>query len=246
MSPVNALALLIDFLAITGRPAQSSKSIWDYEDDDAGDETVALLGRSLKVVRRMTTNHAGSLGLHPAVYYYSSQGKHNRFLMLGMAQLISAAVINNDAYFFVRFTEIRRRLEEFLISNKSLVTLLLQNLDSKVRVIRVGEMFSYLVDACKADGEVSPLKLLERLGIGGTVYELDVARRSKSFSDEVKSQIYVSRAIAQALKCPQCGGLISPLHSLSYDHTVPVRDGGMGTSDNCTLMHPFCNTAMKG
>lgn len=246
VSPVNALALLIDFLEITGRPTQAPKPIGDYEDDETGNETIALLDRSIKVVRRMTTNHPGSLGLHPAVYYYSSQGKHNRFLLLGMAQLVSGAVINNDTDFFKDFTKVRKCLEDFLVSNKSLVTLLLQNLDSKVRAIRVGEMFSYLVDACRSDGRVSPLKLLEHLGIGGTVYELDVARRGKEFSDEVKSQTYVSKALAQALKCPQCGGLISPLHSLSYDHTVRVQDGGMGTAENCDLMHPFCNTAIKG
>ncbi len=246
VSPVNALALLIDFLAITGRSSVAPKRIEEYNEDADGAETITLMQRSLRVVRRMTTNNGGSLGLHPAVYYYGVQGKHNRYLLLGMGQLITTAILNNHDGFFKKFTAVRRKVEAFLIANKSLVTLTLQNLHANRRVASVADMFSFLIDEYTLGKEVTPQSMLENLGVGGTVWELSQAKASKDFSEAAKSQTYVSKAIATALKCPQCGGLISPIHSLSYDHDTPVKDGGVGSVDNCELMHPYCNTAMKG
>ena len=246
VSPIDALALLIELLAITGRPSPAQKRIDEYDDDATGQDTVALMKRSIKVIKRMTTNDGGSLGLHPAVYYYSAQGKHNRFLLLGMAQLISTAVINNDSGFFKKFTGVRSDIETFLLANKGLVTLTLQNLHNKVRVTKVADMFSFLIKSFILGDKVTPVGLLEHLGIGGTVYELNQAKVAKEFSDAAKSQTYVSRAIAGALKCPECSGLISPIHSISYDHDTPAKDGGVGSILNCELMHPYCNTGMKG
>jgi len=75
VSPVDALALLIEFLTITGRASPPMKLIHEYDDDLTGELTSSVLRRTLSVVRRMTTNSSGSLGLHPAVYYYSDKGK---------------------------------------------------------------------------------------------------------------------------------------------------------------------------
>jgi hypothetical protein len=245
VSPVGALALLIDFLAIAGRPQAAARPISAYDDDPDGAETINLLNRVLKVARRITTNSPGSLGLHPAVYYYSAQGKHSRFLMLGITNVISNAVINNNDGFFFSFTSIRKKLEKFLIENKGLIGLIIQNIDSKVRLAKTSEMFSYLVEASKRDAPLSVEGVLKNIGVSTTVYDVSLSRSGKAFSDSAKAQTYVARAIGSALRCPQCGGLLSPIHSSSYDHIIAVRDGGEGNADNCEIMHPFCNTAMK-
>ena len=246
VSPVDAYALLIEFLEIAGRPGNERKLIHEYDDDITGSDTINVLKRTMAVVRRMTTNSGGSLGLHPAVFYYSVRGKHNKFLFLGMVELISRQVKNNNDDFFFKFTSSRSQIEAFLIKHKALITLLLQNLHNKVRTESMAKLFSYLMNAYGAREEVTVESALSHLGIEGKVYDLKFAPASKDFSEEAMSETYVGRAIQSALKCPACDGLLDPRRSVSYDHIKAKHAGGLGNVENCDLTHPFCNTAVKG
>ena len=76
----------------------------------------------------MTGNGKGSLA-HPAVFFYNDKGKHSRFLFLGMVTVLAKRLSNNDSLFFKRFTKVRRKVEDFLITNKSLINLFLQNVN---------------------------------------------------------------------------------------------------------------------
>ena len=81
LSPVDALSVLVEFLAITtgemqlvpGRPAKGIpekyrlRTISEYADDVNGGATVAVLRKALDILNRVTGNTPGSLGLHPAV-----------------------------------------------------------------------------------------------------------------------------------------------------------------------------------
>jgi len=68
LSPIDALALLVDFLTIASSREVVPKLIDKYDDDPSGEETVVVLRNSLEVVNRVTGNNQGSLGLHTAVY----------------------------------------------------------------------------------------------------------------------------------------------------------------------------------
>jgi hypothetical protein len=128
-SPVDALGVLVDFLAITNsRSPDKIDSPSSYADDETGDKTVEVLRGGLRIANRITGNSAASLGLHPAVYFSNDRGKHNRFLFLGIAALITQKVRNNDADWFRKFTAARQEIEDFLIENKSLIGIVLQNL----------------------------------------------------------------------------------------------------------------------
>jgi len=71
VSPVDALSLLIDFLTVAAsREASKIKSIAEYDDDTTGDETIRVFKCSLEIANRITGGSPGSLGLHPAVYFY--------------------------------------------------------------------------------------------------------------------------------------------------------------------------------
>lgn len=67
VSPVDALALLIDFLVISGSREPKARSVSEYPDDEIGEDTVKILSNALQVVNRITGDSPGSLGLHPAV-----------------------------------------------------------------------------------------------------------------------------------------------------------------------------------
>jgi hypothetical protein len=106
---------LIEYLTIAGTTqANGEKSIDKYEDDVVGDETIKVLKIALLIVERMTGNSPGSLGLHPAVYFYNERGKYSRFLFLGMASLIAEKLRNNDDDYFKKFTHSRKNMEKFL------------------------------------------------------------------------------------------------------------------------------------
>jgi hypothetical protein len=138
-------------LAIAGTREEDGKAIDKYDDDATGEQTVSVLKNALKVLSRMAGNQAASLGLHPAIYFYNEKGKYSRFLFLGLTAVIQDKLRNNDAGFFKDFTIARQRLEQFLVDNKSLIGIILQNLSKGQRVPRMKELFDFLVDrACPA------------------------------------------------------------------------------------------------
>lgn len=88
-SPLLALDFLMNLLATTSaEQGKVRSSITDFKEDSDGMETIKVLSDCLKVMTRITGNEAGSLGLHPAVYFYSDRGRHIPDLLLGMILLI--------------------------------------------------------------------------------------------------------------------------------------------------------------
>jgi hypothetical protein len=246
VSPVEALGLLIEYLTIAGTTqAGGTKTIDKYDDDVAGIETTEILKKALQIVQRMTGNTSESLGLHPAVYFYNERGKYSRFLFLGMASLIAEKLRNNDDSFFKKFTSSRQKLEAFLMSNKSLIGILLQNMAKGVRISKMRDLFAYLV-ANSAQAIVEPEDAITHLGLRGRIIDVNTPQGPARFSDDTKSEIYISKALAGAITCSVCGGKLDPSKSVSYDHKTPVRDGGIGHPSNGDLVHPYCNSAVKG
>jgi len=245
VSPVDALALLIDFLSIAGTREEDGKTIDKYPDDDSGGETVQVLKNALQTLNRIAGNNPASLGLHPAVYFYNEKGKYSRFLFLGMAALIQHKLRNNDSYFFKKFTGARKELEQFLIENKSLIGLILQNLSKRQRVPKVRDLFEFLVDELQAHKTVTVEDAIKHLGIRGRILDADAVHMTPQISDDTKSMVYVRQAVTSALRCPVCGGLLDPSKSVSYDHIEPKSAGGTGDHTNVQLAHPYCNTGYK-
>jgi hypothetical protein len=245
VSPVDALTTLIQFLTIAGAQAPAhATAIGEYADDPNGEETISLMLRALDVLNRITGNSPGSLGLHPAVYFYNERGKHNRYLFLAMTQLIAERVRNNDSGFFKKFSTVRAALEDFLMQNKSWLTLVLQNMSRTQRIAKTKDLFSYLVAQLNAGKTVTPEDAIGHLGLSGKFFHADGTQPTK-FSDDVKSMAFIRAATQSSIKCPICKGMLNPNKSVSYDHIVRVQDGGTGHPDNAQLAHPFCNTGMK-
>jgi hypothetical protein len=245
VSPVDALALLIDFLAIAGTRENDSKAIDKYADDDVGDDTVKVLKNALQVLNRIAGNNAASLGLHPAVYFYNEKGKYSRFLFLGMTAVIQDKLRNNNSTFFKLFTTARKELEQFLLDNKSVIGLILQNLSKGQRVPKVRELFEFLVSKFQIHETVTIEDAIANLGIRGRILDANVVQTAPHISDDTKSMVYVRQAVTSALRCPVCGGLLDPSKSVSYDHIEPRRAGGTGDHLNVQLAHPYCNTGYK-
>lgn len=245
VSPVDALALLIEFLAISGNRDAKGKAIGDYDDDVTGEETIKVLRNSLDIINKITGNSSGSLGLHPAVYFYSEKGRFNRFLFLGAAMLLTEKLRNNDGSFFRKFTTARSRLEKFLMENKSLIGSLLQKMAKSQRVPKMRDLLMFLVIEFVAEHSVSPEAVINALGMQGRIIDVGPATLPPEFSDDTKAMIFIRKAMDAALTCPICFGLLDPTKSVSYDHKVRIREGGDGSVENGDLVHPYCNSSVK-
>ena len=246
VSPVDALAVLIEFLTIASSTDGNTREISADDNDRSGESTVRVLVDSREIIKRLTGNSPGSLGLHPAVYFYNERGKYSRFLFLAMTKLITERVRNNDDAFFKRFTHARSILESFLMENKSLIGILVQNMAKTKRVSNLRDLFKFVVANAEKDEIVTPESVIEHLGLRGRIIDVVSAKTSPRFSDETKSTIFISKALEKALVCPICNGKLDPKKSVSYDHVTPVRNGGLGTVENGALVHPYCNSAIKG
>ncbi|MBX3097766.1 MAG: DUF262 domain-containing protein [Fimbriimonadaceae bacterium] len=245
VSPVDALALLIEFVAIAGTRVQPQPTISDYDDDSTGDATIKCLENALAVLKRIVGNSAQSLGLHPAVYFYNARGKYSRFMFLGITMLLTDKLRDNDDNFFKKFTKSRRGLERFLMDNRSLLGIMLQNMGKTQRVPKLRDLFVYLVDEYSANREVTPEMAMSQLGLRGRIVDVVSKQSTTKFSDDTKSMVFLKKALESALICPVCGGVLDPNKSVSYDHVLRVRDGGTAEPENCDLAHPFCNTGVK-
>ena len=67
---------------------------------------------------------------------------------------------------------------------------------------------------------------------------------TKEFTDQVKSEIFITEALSSSIRCKICGGFIHR-NSISIDHIKRKEDGGVGTRDNGQITHPYCNTTYK-
>lgn len=228
VSPLDALSVLIELLTIAGgqqvvvpvRKSQEQKArlraISEYDDDTNGTGTIDVLTRAKKILSRITGNSPGSLGLHPAVYFYNEKGKHSRFLFLAMVMLIAEKIRNNDDQYFKKFSKCRMKVENFLIDNKNLIGILLQNMSKGQRVQNTRDLFDLLVGEYSAGRSVTPESAIRQLGLRGRVLDVEAAQVGPSHvPEEVKSMVFVKKALESALKCPVCGGIMDPRKSVS-------------------------------
>jgi len=246
-SATDALELLIEFLVIAGSRDEKPKAIDEYPDDENGEHTIKVLTRALQIVERITGNSSGSLGLHPAVYFYTERARYSRFLFLGTALLIADKVRVNDQSFFQEFTKARAKTEAWLMENKPLIGVILKNLGRASRIVKMRDMLQYLTEAGIADREVRAEVLVAHLGLRGRIVEfVGGAQVTPQISNETKASILLAESLKNALVCPICGGKLHPQKSVTYDHIVRVREGGGGGPENVQMVHPYCNSAIKG
>lgn len=242
----NALALLIDFVLVASRDQQGNPAeIKDQPGDPTGASTIEVLNHSLTLAKRITGNDKGSLGLHPAVYFYGPSGRHATPLFMGIAMLIARKLVNNDTSFFDRFTACRKSFENTLVANKQLIAAIIQQTRSGKRYETISGLFDSMIVALGQGKEFSEQDFIEKAGVSGKVIVGKEHGGVYRFSDDTKSAVYLRDALASALRCPVCGGYLDPKKSVSYDHIVPVRSGGIGAESNCQLTHPYCNQSVK-
>lgn len=241
-----AMQVLIEFILLANRNQQGApKSVSDQADDADGAATVTVLNRALGLVNRMTGNDKGSLGLHPAIYFYGPTGRHMGPLFMGTATLIASKLANNDPTFFQKFTRVRAQLEALLIAHKDLIATILQKSISRHRVSEYASLLDRIILELDSGRTVSEADMVSYARLNGKIIVGDKITGGRAFSDDTKSAAFIRSALQSAIKCPVCTAYLDPNKSVSYDHALPARDGGVGTLENCQLTHPYCNQSVK-
>ncbi|WP_414502416.1 DUF262 domain-containing protein [Zymobacter sp. IVIA_5232.4 C2] len=252
-----ALDILINLISIAAsKNSEYKKELSNQNIDEDGSDTVDALKSTLKLVNKITGNDKGSLGLHPAVYFYNSTGRHVNPMFLGTAYVISKKIKNNDKNFFKKFITARFYLEEALVERKQIITQLVNRAGHKNRDTFYATLFENLIKIIIKkisesedkieDGKIflTEEEIISASGSEGEVY----AARSTSKSNinrRNKNTAFIKKALASSLRCPICRGHLDPEKSISYDHILRKQDGGNGSAENTQITHPYCNHAIK-
>lgn len=234
-----ALRMVYDLINMcVGTPAPS--------DDADGNRTVNYLERCRRVVRLLLSNYPSSLGLHPAVYFYSWTGKQQPILFLTIARLVLDLERSKKLDWFI---DCRQRFESFLMTNRSLLNQLVRKFGTKNSGReRLGDFYRAVLDDIATgttDGEIiANLRTQPEyayLQPEESPYEGVAPTR---YSTQVKSGLIMRELLPRAARCAICGGLV-PVQALSIDHRRRRADGGESTGANAQVTHPYCNTGYK-
>lgn len=245
-SPIGAFNLLMDVLAYCeSETDKADDSIYLYVDDLDGSGTLRALRLCQKVMQRITSNQSHSLGLHPAVYFYSERGRHMDYLFIAMVAEVAKALRDNDSSFFQKFTKRRSIIERVFLENKFLLYQANSLFGSKQRTTNWRSFIRKLVKSEEITEGYTQKDLLNALDLGDRVIAEAAKPAGANFTTDTKSAIFLQESLDISVKCPGCGGLVHVEKAAQYDHIVAKASGGIGSLSNGQLMHPYCNS-IKG
>ncbi len=246
------LPLIFDFVNIAnGFPVvDSSKSkgkklLLSEHETPNEDDTIKAIANSVKFARLITGDHPSSLGLHPAVYFYSINGRHQPTAVLAMVQFLRDLQAANEVNKFCQF---RKDFEDFLIERKMYINQLTVKYGSMAKGYRqVRDYYRFVFDSLAAGKSIDQVEALlkehDRFQI--LVKEKPILSTSaKQFSTETKQHKVISDTLAGALTCGICGGKIDN-KSMHLDHVEEKSKGGLATTENAQWAHPYCDSTYK-
>ena len=217
------------------------------DDDIDGLTTIEFLKKCRKVAQRINSTYASSLGLHPAIYFYSpNNGTHKIASFFAITSLMLDFEEKNS---YKDFIEVRNNFEAFLLKYDFFVQQIVRKhrsaMDSYehlksyflllIEKMKQGKTEEQIIDEITKDPKFKYLKVEA---------EKNSEVEEKDFSSCTKSAVFIKEALPNALRCKICNGLIHK-NSISIDHILRKKEGGMGVMDNAQLTHPYCNTTIK-
>jgi hypothetical protein len=214
-------------------------------EDKDGSVTLDYLRNTRRIIQRITGVHQSSLGLHPAVYFYSATGRHQPTSFLAVIELVMEMERENS---FKAFTEIRQKFEEFLLENKSFANQVTVKIGSGPKgFLPLKNLFKQIMDNIttgKSNQEILGILAETPAFRFLTPDDRITPTVSKRFSRETKSATFLKEALQSAIRCKICNGFLH-FNSISIDHIIRKADGGIGVAENAQLSHPYCNSTYK-
>lgn len=216
-------------------------------DDHNGTVTIEYLKRVRRIASRMSGNTPRSLGLHPAVYFYSATGRYQPSCFLAMVALIQELEKSDR---FADFTSSRGRFEEFLVKYRHFINQIVKTYGSSTRSLDpILTMYRLILQGI-SDGQddntiANNLPQHDKLKYLKLMGDEEKPQSGEDFSSESKSAIFFRKALGEGtVRCDLCHARIH-VKGISVDHKTRKEDGGRGDWDNGQLVHPYCNTGYK-
>ena len=211
------------------------------------DEATSLLvmGRAERIVRRISGTDPSSLGLHPGVYFYAANMRHQPTAVLAVAQLITDL---DKADGFIEFTRNRAAFETFLLSHKMFINQLTVKHGSMVKgYMAIRNYYGFILDQLSAGKNEPEIEeaLAKHDRYQTLVKERPVSsRQSKAFSRDAKAVKLMLDVLQKTFVCNLCEARIDK-KAMHLDHIQDKSVGGLGDIDNGQWTHPFCDSTYK-
>jgi hypothetical protein len=239
------LPLILDFVNIVNKIDFNNKGV---NDDLTGETTIKILKNVRKVAYILNSNHPSSLGLHPILYFYSQNGQHRTVSFFAVVDLVMKLQERNKLNDFIGVREI---FEEFLQNYDYLIKQIYEKYNREVQKSykHISKFFDQLVIHLKG-GLTLDDTLKQIISSPDFKYltardkEQSITSSTKEFNTNQKSEIIIKDLLQSVPRCKICNGLIHR-NSISIDHIQRKEDGGLATSDNGQITHPYCNTGCK-
>lgn len=239
----SSLPFVFDLVALVSGIGAKDQLIADSD----GEKTISILDTVEKRLERITTTSAGSLGLHPLVYFYTKGGAFQPIAFLAVLQLVRRLAEKGQ---LDDFTRVRRAFEDFLVAHKEAFTLIVKSQGAGARSRPALEEFMVLAldglwggkSDSKIIGGMAADKRFRFFATPAPIRGDGSGRRD--FSASTKSAAFVSELVQSGARCAICGGLLHR-NSMTTDHVERKEDGGGSHSGNAQVTHPYCNTTYK-
>jgi hypothetical protein len=215
--------------------------------DQDGTKTLRYMRETLHLAQRISGTDQSSLGLHPAIYFYSVSGRHQPTAFLAIVGFMKEIEAKNA---LIAFTKSREQIEDFLLKYKDFINQIVGKQGGGLKPFYKLKDFYHLVFKAFRDGqdEQAVLKTLQdhpRFTFLKIRPTQDPEAVSPVFKGTTKSAVYLKTALnSPRERCMICGAR-THVNSISIDHIIRKEDGGIGVIDNGQLTHPFCNSTVK-
>jgi hypothetical protein len=213
--------------------------------DDSGEQTLAFLEKTRKMVDRITGTQSTSVGVHPAIYFYSRSGSFQPAAFLATAKFLEDLAHTDKLR---EFASVRLKFEDFLQAHRDYMSLITHRLGSGGRSLAwIKRLFDFIlreVLAGKSDGQIVEALGQDKDGLAfleSARPPLDEAGAKRTFGRGVKSEVFLRDAIASAVPCAICHAKMHK-NSMQVDHRDRKREGGGAHAGNAEMVHPYCNS----
>lgn len=252
----DTVGLVLDVIEFINRPKgsdskrpkrrkASDKLAPTMDEDVDGSQTLQFLKNFRRISSRIAGPGQHSLGLHPAVYFYSATGNYQPTAFLAAVDLIEE-LLKRDG--FNQFCVVRKTFEDLLVKHKVYINLIVRKYGSGYRALNaLSRLYAHILTGLlnnKSEEEIIPsLGEDESLNFLGPIVDYDKGIR-REFTKELKSKVFLKEALETAVVCAICGARVHR-KSFTFDHIKNRREGGHGSEENAQISHPYCNSTFK-
>ena len=242
------LVSLANKLSVPDSTNRKRKLIDNLPDDADGKETIRYLTAAKKSAELLLSDDPVSLGLHPALYFYTSSGAFQREALFNVLVWVTRLISDNRIIPFLKTRkDFERLLMEHPVLSKPAVHKLGSGGRSRKRMVQLYDRMLDLLDSGKSTNETwttivseDEFKFLATDDLEQKQQEAE-GKPGGKFTRASKSAGFFSQALGNAPRCDLCGGLLH-VNGIASDHKIDRAAGGSSAPVNAHPVHPRCNS----